>query len=61
MLAIQKSPGGVHVIPQWAEKALSKRLQDLNHGLKSYGEVQQWLSETLGIEAKYHAVYQMTC
>ena len=60
MLAIKKSPGGVRVIPQWAEKALSKRLQDPNHGFKSYGEVQQWLSETLGIEAKYHAVYQMT-
>ncbi len=60
MLAIEKSPGGVRVIPQWAEKALSKRLQDPNHGFKSYGEVQQWLSETLGIEAKYHAVYQMT-
>ena len=60
MLAVKKSPGGVRVIPQWAEKALSKRLQDPNHGFKSYGEVQQWLSETLGIEAKYHAVYQMT-
>ncbi|MBW4540211.1 MAG: winged helix-turn-helix domain-containing protein [Myxacorys chilensis ATA2-1-KO14] len=22
--------------------------------------MQQWLSETLGIEAEYHAVYQMT-
>ncbi len=60
MLAIKKSLGGVRVIPQWAEKGLSKRLQDPNHGFRSYGEVQQWLSETLGIEAKYHAVYQMT-
>lgn len=60
MLAIKKSPGGVRVIPQWAENALDKRLQDPNHGLGSYGEVQQWLSQTLGVEAKYHAVYQMT-
>ena len=60
MLAVKKSPGGVRVIPLWAEKALSKRLRDQNHGFGSYGEIQQWLAETLGIDAKYHAVYQMT-
>jgi len=27
--------------------------------VKSYGQVQQWLAETLGV-AEYHAVYQMT-
>jgi hypothetical protein len=43
-----------------AEDALAKRLQDPEHGFASYGAVQQWLSETLGIEAEYHAVYQMT-
>jgi len=60
MLEIKKSPGGVRGIPQWAEDALAKRLQDPHHGFQSYGEVQQWLAETLGVEAKYHAVYQMT-
>lgn len=60
MLEIKKSTGGVRVIPQWAEDALDKRLQDPNHGFVSYGEVQQWLAEKLGVEAKYHAVYQMT-
>jgi hypothetical protein len=60
MLAIKKSLGGVRVIPQWAEEALAKRLQDPNHGFSSYGEVQQWLAQTLGIEAQDHAVYQMT-
>jgi transposase len=59
MLEIKKSPGGVRVIPQWAEDALALRLQESN-GFKSYGAVQQWLGETLGIEAEYHAVYQMT-
>lgn len=59
MLEIKKSPGGVRVIPQWVEDALAKRLQESN-GFKSYGAVQQWLAETLGIEAEYHAVYQMT-
>jgi transposase len=60
MLSVKKSLGGVRVIPEWAEKALAKRLEDQNHGFGSYGEVQQWLAETLGIEAEYHAVYQMT-
>ena len=60
MLEIKKSPGGVRGIPQWAEDALAKRLQDPHHGFQSYYEVQQWLAETLGVEAKYHAVYQMT-
>jgi transposase len=60
MLEFKKSPGGVRVIPQWAEDALAKRLQEQNHGFSSYGKVQQWLAETLGIEAEYHAVYQMT-
>lgn len=59
MLKIKKSPGGVRVIPKWAENALDKRLQEANHGFVSYGQVQQWLSETLGVEARYHAVYQM--
>jgi transposase len=59
-LAIKKSPGRVRVIPQWAEEALSKRLQDPQQGFASYSEVQQWLSERLGVEAQYHAVYQMT-
>lgn len=60
MLQVKKSPGGVRVIPQWAEQSLAKRLQEPNHGFKSYGQVQQWLAETLGVEAEYHAVYQMT-
>lgn len=60
MLEIKKSPGGVRVIGQWAEATLAKRLLDPHHGFSSYGEVQQWLLETLGVEAQYHAVYQMT-
>jgi transposase len=52
--------GGNRVIPKWAEAALSKRLQESENGFASYGAVQQWLSQTLGVEAEYHAVYQMT-
>jgi transposase len=60
MLEIKKALGRVRIIPQWAEASLAKRLADANHGFTSYGAVQQWLSETLGVEAEYHAVYQMT-
>jgi transposase len=60
MLERKARTGGVRKIPQWAENALAKRLTDAEHGFKSYGEVQQWLAETLGVEAEYHAVYQMT-
>jgi hypothetical protein len=48
------------VIPLWAETALAKRVQEPSNGFDSYGAVQQWLLETLGVDAQYHAVYQMT-
>jgi transposase len=60
MLESKPSPGGVRVIPLWAEAALAKRLQQANHGFTSYGAVQQWLAQKLGVKAEYHAVYQMT-
>jgi transposase len=52
--------GGRRLIPKWAEAALEKRLQEPEQGFDGYGAVQEWLSQTLGVEAKYHAVYQMT-
>ncbi|MBD2035181.1 winged helix-turn-helix domain-containing protein [Leptolyngbya sp. FACHB-321] len=60
MLEVKKAPGGVRVIPQGAEEALAKRLQEAGQGFASYGAVQQWLSETLGVEAEDQTVYQMT-
>lgn len=60
LLDIKRSAGGVRKIPQWAEDALAKRLEEPEQGFSSYGEVQQWMADTLGIEAEYHAVYQMT-
>lgn len=59
MLAIKHGPGGKRVIPVWAEERLARRLEE-PEGFKSYGEVQGWLAQTLGVEAEYHAVYQMT-
>ena len=60
MLELKRSLGGVRVIPQWAEAALAKRLKEPHQGFESYGAVQQWLAQTLGVEAEYHTVYQMT-
>jgi transposase len=60
MLERKSSPGGARKIPSWAEAALAKRLKDPEHGFASYGAIQQWLAEELGIEAEYHAVYPMT-
>ncbi len=45
-------------IPDWAVKSLEKRLNE-EEGFNSYGEICQWLSSTLGIEAKYKTVHQL--
>ena len=60
MLERKKSKGRVRGLPEWAEKALEKHLKEEENGFKSYGEVQEWLAEKLGVEAEYHTVYQMT-
>ena len=60
MLERTPSKGRPRIIPLWAEEALAKRLRDPDHGFASYGAVQKWLADTLGIDAEYHAVYQMT-
>jgi transposase len=44
--------------PDWAEKALEKRLKE-NQGVDSYGEICEWLEEKIGIEAKYKNVHQL--
>ena len=48
MLKLQQSPGGVRVIPQWAETALAKRLQEPEHGFKTYGQVAAVVSPNVG-------------
>ena len=40
--------GGVRVIPQWADTALAKRLQEPEHGFKSYGQVAAVVSPNVG-------------
>lgn len=45
-------------IPRWAEKALSKRLEE-KEGFESYGAICKWLEEKLGIVANYKTVHQL--
>lgn len=50
--------GRQHSIPQWAQNALNKRLQQ-EEGFNSYGEVCQWLENQLGIVSPYKTVHQL--
>jgi transposase len=58
LLERKPHPGRKHSIPQWAQNALSKRLQD-PQGFNSYGEICQWLQTQLGINAPYKTVHQL--
>jgi transposase len=58
-LVLKKVGGGrKRKIPQWAEKALEKKLQE-NEGMNSYSEICQWLEEKVGIKAKYKTVHKL--
>jgi transposase len=58
LLEHKPHPGRKHSIPQWAQDALNKRLQD-PQGFNSYGEICQWLQTQLGISAPYKTVHQL--
>lgn len=45
-------------VPQWAQKALNKQLQQ-EEGFNSYGEIRQWLQEKLGIEISYKNMHDL--
>lgn len=58
LLEKKVATGRKSVIPDWAEKALEKRLQE-EQSFNSYGEICQWLLSELGIEAKYKTVHRL--
>lgn len=58
LLSKKVSRGRKKTIPQWAEKALEKRLK-LEKGFNSYGEICQWLESKLGIAANYKTVHRL--
>lgn len=58
-LLAHKIPSGRRAtIPDWAVKAINKRLQDPAE-FRSYQEVKKWLKDTLGIEASYLCSLQL--
>lgn len=58
LLERKVAPGRQHSIPQWAQDALRKRLNE-REGFNSYGEICQWLQTQLGISAPYKTVHQL--
>lgn len=59
LLETRQSPGRPQVIPAWAVKSLQRRLDNPETGFGSYTQVQQWLSETLNVEAEYATVHHL--
>lgn len=59
LLETRQSSGRPRVIPRWAVSSLKQRLDDPEEGFGSYTQVQQWLFETLDIEAEYATVHHL--
>jgi transposase len=59
LLETRQSPGRPPVVPAWAVESLKRRLDDPETGFGSYTQVQQWLSETLNVEAEYATVHHL--
>jgi len=51
-------PGREQSIPQWAQDALKKRLEE-PEGFNSYVEICQWLESRLGIHSPYKTVHKL--
>lgn len=58
LLETRQSPGRPPVIPGWAVVSLKRRLSE-PEGFGSYTQVQQWLAETLNVEAEYATVHHL--
>jgi len=58
LLETRPSPGRPPVIPGWAVVSLKRRLSQ-PEGFGSYTQVQQWLAETLNVEAEYATVHHL--
>jgi transposase len=58
LLETRQSPGRPRVIPAWAVVSLRRRLNE-PEGFGSYLQVQQWLADTLNVEAEYATVHHL--
>lgn len=59
LLKTRQSPGRPQAIPAWAVNSLKRRLDDPETGFGSYTQVQQWLADTLNVEAEYATVHHL--
>lgn len=58
LLSFKVSSGRKAKLPLWAMQALEKQLQQ-PQGFKSYRQIQQWLSESLGLEVQYATIHRL--
>ena len=58
MLEMGKSSGRPSLVPDWAIERLSEELNS-SKAFSSYGEVQDWLEEELGVIANYDVVHKL--
>jgi transposase len=58
LLKQKSSPGRPRTIPNWAEKALFKRLHE-PQGFNSYQEIVEWLEQNLGVNTCYKTVHKL--
>jgi transposase len=58
LLGHKPRTGRKQIIPQWAQKALIKKLE-APEGFESYGEICHWLESQLGIKSKYKTVHHL--
>ncbi len=58
LLTLKPITGRPRAIPEWAEKALLKKLEE-EKGFDSYKDIVRWLEENLGISAPYKTVHKL--
>ncbi|WNZ47484.1 helix-turn-helix domain-containing protein [Leptolyngbya boryana CZ1] len=58
LLMSRKQTGRPRNLPQWAEQALFKRLQE-PEGFESYQAICDWLETTLGLSVPYKTVHKL--
>ncbi len=58
LLQQKSSSGRPRAIPEWAEKALDKRLHE-PQGFNGYQEIVEWLEQNLGVKTCYKTVHKL--
>jgi transposase len=58
LLGHKPRTGRKQSVPQWAQKALMKKLEE-SEGFESYGQICQWLESQLGIKTNYKTLYYL--